>query len=63
MTSTEFKEIQKKLDLKNREMAKALITSPRNVDNWRGGKCRIPGPVIVALYCLIERKDRENDHD
>jgi len=56
MTSNEFKKIQKRLGFKNKEMARALATSVRSVENWRGEKCRIPGPAIIALYCLMERK-------
>jgi DNA-binding transcriptional regulator YiaG len=55
MTSKEFKKIQQDLGLNNKKMADALKTSYRNIDNWRGGKSRIPGPVIVALYFLIEQ--------
>jgi len=58
MTSIEFKKIQAELKLTNKEMASALITSPRNIANWRCGKIRVPGPVIVAMYCLIERQTK-----
>lgn len=55
MTSKEFKKIQKGLGLKNKELAQALKTPPRSIDNWRGGKSRIPGAVIVALHLLLEK--------
>lgn len=61
MTPGEFKKIQQDLGLNNRKMAEALKTSYRNVDNWRGGKSRISGPIIVAMYFLIERhKEKAN---
>ncbi len=52
MTAKEFKKAQQDLGLNNREMAEALKTSTRNIDNWRAGKVRVPGPVVVALYLL-----------
>ena len=55
MNSKEFKKIQKKLGLNNKEMAKALKTPPRTIDNWRGGKSRIPGAVVVVLHLLSLR--------
>ena len=58
MTSKEFKDIQKQLDLTNKAMAEVLKTAIRNVDNWRSGRIRVPGPVIVALYFLIERQEK-----
>lgn len=56
MKVNEFKKIQEDLGLNNQEIADALRTSRRNIDNWRSGKIRVPGPVIVALYLLIERQ-------
>ena len=56
MTATEFKKVQKNLGLTNKAMALALKTSPRNIANWRSGRIRVPGPVIVALYLLTEKE-------
>ena len=56
MTSKEFKEIQSLLGLTNKAMADILKTAPRNVDNWRSGRIRVPGPVIVALYFLADSR-------
>ena len=55
MTSKEFKKIQKQLNLTNKAIALALKTPPRNIDNWRSGRIRVPGPVVVALYFLTEK--------
>lgn len=56
MKTSDFKKIQKDFGFTNQEMANALKTSRRNIDNWRSGRIRVPGPVVVALYFLIERK-------
>ena len=51
----QFKEIQSELGFSNKEMAHELRTSNRSIDNWRSGQIKVPGPVIVAMYCMREK--------
>ena len=55
MTPEEFKEARHALGLKQTELAVALETPYRTVQDWERGRNRIPGVAAVALRLLLER--------
>ena len=56
MTSSQFKEIQKKLGLTNVAMANVLGVSLQSVEKWRSGA----RPITKAMEKLIEFVNKEN---
>ena len=55
MTPEEFKKARYALGLKQTELALALETPYRTVQDWESGRNRIPGVAAVALRLLQER--------
>lgn len=60
MTPEEFKDIQRNLGLKNKELAEKLKVSVKAVESWRAGNRAIPGPVEVCLgFFLLELGEKQ----
>lgn len=57
MTSEELKAARITLKYSQAELAEALATPKRTVQDWERGKCRMPGVVAVAVG-LLQEKDR-----
>ena len=55
MTAEEFKKARQALGLKQTELAAAMETPYRTLQDWEAGKNRIPGVAAVALRLLQER--------
>ncbi len=55
MTAEEFKKARFALGMKQTELAMALETPYRTVQDWETGRNRIPGVAAVALRLLLER--------
>ncbi|HEY6837978.1 MAG TPA: helix-turn-helix domain-containing protein [Geobacteraceae bacterium] len=55
MTPEEFKNARRALGMKQTELALALETPYRTVQDWESGRNRIPGIAAVALRLLQEQ--------
>lgn len=44
-------------------LASGLHVDPSTVRRWASGQVPIPGPVEVAVELLLEKKQREDEHD
>ena len=66
MTPDEFRAARATLGLTQKGLAGALRMGThgwQSISAWESGKTPIPGPVTLALECLIERRtenEREN---
>lgn len=57
MTSEELKAARKALKYSQAELACALDTPKRTIQDWEGGKCRLPGVIGVAMGLLREKDE------
>ena len=57
MTSEELKAARKALKYSQAELACALDTPKRTIQDWEGGKCRLPGVLGVAMGLLREKDE------
>ena len=57
MTSEELKASRKALKYSQAELACALDTPKRTIQDWEGGKCRLPGVIGVAMGLLREKDE------
>ena len=57
MTSEELKAARKALKYSQAELACALDTPKRTIQDWEGGKCRLPGMIGVAMGLLREKDE------
>ena len=59
LTPTDFRDARKALGLTQKALAEALRMGRhgwQSISKWEGGDNPIPGPVTVAMECLL--KDR-----
>lgn len=63
MLPLELRLARERLGLTQTEMAGKLNTSLRGYQHWEGGTRHIPGPVEVAVSCLLEKAEREKGHE
>lgn len=59
MTSTDLRAARKALGYTQHEMAEALRMGKhgwQTISKWENGKSAIPGPVQIAVQCLVEHK-------
>lgn len=56
MTSHEFRQAQKALGMKNRDIQTAFAVSDQTVINWRMGHTRVPGAVAWAIRNMVAAK-------
>lgn len=61
MTRLEFIEARKALAMTQDALAKALESDLRTVQRWEGGERKVPGPVGVALRCMLRLRDIAQD--
>lgn len=57
MTSEGLKAARKALGCSQSELAEAIRTPKRTIQDWEAGKCRLPGIVGVTMELLLQ-KDR-----
>lgn len=63
MLAQEFRKALKSLNLTQAACAEALDVQPRTVRRWASGERDIPGPVIAALTCWLERYAEHQEAD
>jgi transcriptional regulator with XRE-family HTH domain len=58
MTKEEFKEARATLGLKQRELAKTLLSTLSTVSKWESGRQTIPALAAKKLRSMVEPTDR-----
>ena len=61
MTAADFRAARKTLGLTQKQMAEALRMGKwgwQTISDWESGRVPVPGPVTLALECLLERARR-----
>lgn len=58
MTSDELKAARATLGYSQADLSAAMRTPKRTIQDWEGGKCRLPGMLGVLLELLIEKDER-----
>jgi transcriptional regulator with XRE-family HTH domain len=65
MTPADLRTARKALGYTQHELAEALRMGAhgwQTISAWENGKRGIPGPVQIALQCLLEHKERTNEY-
>ena len=58
MTSDELKTARATLGYSQADLSAAMQTPKRTIQDWEGGKCRLPGWLSVMMELLIEKDER-----
>lgn len=61
MTLFEFRDARRALAMTQNALAKALESDLRTVQRWEGGERKVPGPVGVALRCMLRLRGIAQD--
>lgn len=65
MTPEQFRNARKALGLTQHAMAEALLMGKhgwQTISGWETGKTPIPGPVQLAVHCLLHHGSCVPDH-
>jgi len=63
LTRKQFARALKQLDISATELAVQLGVQRSAVYHWLAGRRRIPGPVVAAITCWLERKQEWHAHE
>ena len=62
MSPTEFRRLQRRAGLLNREVQQLCGVSDQTVINWRHGHTRVPGSAIALLRMIATNSDNREAH-